>query len=367
MKTLSVKFKKEAPGDFYHVLRQRVNQYFEDKGLKKKATLYFKVKALSFIVAYFLLYFNLLFNVESKQGVFLSYMGMGLFMFLIFLNVVHDAAHEAIFKSRKLNLIFTWFLELFGTNNRLWRTRHLDSHHIYPNIFGWDVDIKQSPLVRIADNSPFLSFHRFQHLYMPVVYFVYTLNWLIYRDFKDITEKRLGPKVNVRYPWYQVAGMILAKITYVLYILVVPVLLLPVSFWTIFLAFLLMHFTTSFVTIFALVSSHVGENAVFPQPDEEGRLPHTWAEHQLITTADYAADNPLVTFLLGGFNLHVVHHLFPNVSHVHYPALTEILKETAAEFNIEYRSFSLGEALMSHWKLLRRNSFKENMALLEEA
>lgn len=367
MKTLSVKFKKEAPNDFYHVLRQRVNQYFEDTGQKKRATVYFKIKAFSFIAAYFLIYFNLIFNVEGKPGVFLSYMGMGIFMFLIFLNVVHDAAHEAIFKNKKLNLAFTWFLEVFGTNNRLWRMRHLDSHHIYPNIFGWDVDIKQSPIVRIADNSPFLSFHRFQHFYMPVLYFLYTLNWLFYRDFKDISENRLGPKVNVKYPWYQVAGMILAKIIYIGYILVIPSLLLPVSFWTIFLAFLLMHFTTSFVTIFALVSSHVGENAVFPQPDADGRLPHTWAEHQLITTADYAADSAVVTFLLGGFNLHVVHHLFPNVSHVHYPELTRILKETAAEFNIEYRSFSLGEALVSHWRLLKRNSFRENMALLEEA
>src|SRR3546814_18518370 len=85
------------------------------------------------------------------------------------------------------------------------------SSDIYPNIFGWDVDIKQSPLVRIADNSPYLGFHRFQHFYMPFVYFAYTLNWLFYRDFKDITENRLGTKVNVKYPWYQVAGMILAK------------------------------------------------------------------------------------------------------------------------------------------------------------
>lgn len=367
MKTLSVKFKKEAADDFYGVLRKKVNQYFEDKHLSKRAGVFYKIKAFSFIGGYFLIYFNLIMNVTSTAGIFFSYMGLGLFMFLIFLNVVHDAAHEAIFKSKKLNLAFTWFLELFGTNNRLWRMRHLDSHHIYPNIFGWDVDIKQSPIVRIADNSPFLKVHRFQHLYMPVIYFLYTLNWLIYRDFKDISESRLGPKVEVRYPWYQVAGMIVAKLIYFFYILVLPAILLPAGFWTVFLAFLLMHFTTSFVTIFALVSSHVGENAVFPQPDSEGRLPHSWAEHQLITTADYAADNPVVTFLLGGFNLHVVHHLFPNVSHVHYPALTEIVKETAAEFGIEYRSYSLGEALMSHWKLLRKNSFRENMAILEEA
>src|SRR3546814_15684866 len=122
-------------------------------------------------------------------------MGMGLFMFLIFLNVVHDAAHEAIFRNKRLNLAFTWFLELFGTNNRLWRTRHLDSHHIYPNIFGWDVDIKQSPLVRIADNSPSLGFHRFPHFYMPFVYVSYTLNLLFYRVFKDIKKKRIGTKI----------------------------------------------------------------------------------------------------------------------------------------------------------------------------
>lgn len=105
----------------------------------------------------------------------------------------------------------------------------------------------------------------------------------------------------------------------------------------------------------------------FPQPDDEGKLSHTWAEHQLIVTSDFAPNSKIVTSLMGGFNLHVVHHLFPTVSHSHYPTLTKIVRQTAADFGITYQSMSLGEAMISHWKLLRKNSFEDMRAILNEA
>ncbi|AFD07070.1 fatty acid desaturase family protein [Solitalea canadensis] len=367
MHTQSVKFKKEGNEDFYPTVKKRVNQYFEDNKLSRHAQGSYFVKIILLVVLYFGLYFNLLVNVKSTWAIYLSYGVIGVLVVLIFLNVVHDAAHEAIFKNKKANRVLVHFLELFGTNNYIWRMRHLESHHIYPNMFGYDVDIKQSPIVRIADNSPYLKYHKFQHFYMPLLYFSYTLNWTLVRDFKDIFDNEMGPKKGVKHPVFQVIILIGAKLFYFFYMLVLPAMILPVGFWTIFGAFIVMHLISSLVALLALISSHVGENAVFPQPDDEGKLSHTWAEHQLIVTSDFAPNSKIVTSLMGGFNLHVVHHLFPTVSHSHYPTLTKIVRQTAADFGITYQSMSLGEAMISHWKLLRKNSFEDMRAILNEA
>ncbi|SMO44129.1 fatty acid desaturase family protein [Solitalea koreensis] len=367
MTTQSVKFKKESADDFYPTIKKRVNEYFEQNNLSKLAPASYFIKISSFILLYFFVYFNLIFNVTSLRGLFFSFILLGFLVFFIFLNVVHDAAHGSIFKKKQSNHVLLYFLEMFGTSNYIWRIRHLESHHIYPNIFGLDTDIKQSDLVRISNQHPFKIHHQFQHLYMPILYFIYTLNWTIVRDFRDITSDNIGPKVNIKHPWEQVVLLLFSKLFYFFYTLILPVLLLNFSFWAIFGAFLVMHFTTSFCAVFILVSSHVGEDAVFPKADENRYIDHTWAEHQLIVTADFAADNRLITTLVGGFNLHVVHHLFPHVSHAHYPVLTKILKETAAEFGLSYNSYTLKEALISHWKLLKKNSFKEHSAILNEA
>jgi len=59
--------------------------------------------------------------------------------------------------------------------------------------------------------------------------------------------------------------------------------------------------------------------------------------HIFATTADYATESPLVAWLAGGLNHHVVHHLCPFVCHTHYAPLTRIVRETAEEFGIPYR------------------------------
>ncbi|POY36393.1 fatty acid desaturase [Solitalea longa] len=367
MHTTSVKFKKEGQNDFYPTLKQRVNNYFEENNLSRYANTAYFVKIIVFIILFFGTYFNLLFNVKSLWAIYLSYVCLGSLVVMIFLNVVHDAAHEAIFKNKRANLVLVHFLEIFGTNNYIWRMRHLESHHIYPNMFGYDVDIKQSKIVRIADNSPYLKFHRFQHLYMPLLYFSYTLNWTLVRDFKDIFDDEMGPKKGVKHPVVQVLILLGAKLFYFFYMLVLPAMLLPVSFWAVFGAFIAMHVTSSFLALLALISSHVGENAVFPQANEEGKMDHTWSEHQLIVTSDFAPNSKLVTGMMGGFNLHVAHHLFPTVSHIHYPAITKIVKQTAHDFGVNYRSMSLGDAMLSHWKLLKKNSGVDAGTILNEA
>jgi hypothetical protein len=70
--------------------------------------------------------------------------------------------------------------------------------------------------------------------------------------------------------------------------------------------------------------------------------------------SDYATRNPVVTFLVGGLNHHVAHHLCPYACHTHYPQLTKIIRETGDEYRIPYREQkTMGRALKLHLALLK--------------
>jgi linoleoyl-CoA desaturase len=73
-----------------------------------------------------------------------------------------------------------------------------------------------------------------------------------------------------------------------------------------------------------------------------------------MTTSDYAPGSKVFSWLIGGLNYQVEHHLFPNICHVHYPKIAAIVKETAKQYNIPYNvksSFLL--AVIDHGKMLR--------------
>jgi linoleoyl-CoA desaturase len=82
--------------------------------------------------------------------------------------------------------------------------------------------------------------------------------------------------------------------------------------------------------------AHSLEETEFPLPTESNKLEDEWAVHQLRTTANFATDNKILSWLVGGLNFQVEHHLFPNISHVHYPAISKIIKDTCREYNIPY-------------------------------
>jgi linoleoyl-CoA desaturase len=105
--------------------------------------------------------------------------------------------------------------------------------------------------------------------------------------------------------------------------------------------------------------AHVVEGATFTKTDltDPSAIESEWAVHQLQTTANFATRSRILTWLLGGLNFQVEHHLFPRISHVHYPAISRIVKETCAEFNVQYQEFrTFADALGAHVRHLKRLS-----------
>ena len=101
--------------------------------------------------------------------------------------------------------------------------------------------------------------------------------------------------------------------------------------------------------------AHCVEEADFPMPDEvDNRIENEWAIHQVQTTVDFARRSRLVNWYTGGLNYQIEHHLFPQICHLHYPALSKIVEETSNEFGVRYEAHqTFGAAVASHYRLLK--------------
>jgi glyoxylase-like metal-dependent hydrolase (beta-lactamase superfamily II) len=80
--------------------------------------------------------------------------------------------------------------------------------------------------------------------------------------------------------------------------------------------------------------AHTVEGTSHPIADENGVIENDWAIHQMNTTVNFSRDNAILGWYLGGLNYQVEHHLFPKICHVHYPAIAQIVKETAKEYGV---------------------------------
>jgi len=351
---------KPAADDFFKIMRNEVNE----KILNNRALYRLNIiKAFGILVLYFLFYSCVLFFGNNTSLLFLFYILSGFTMIVLFINAFHDAAHNALFKKPKNNELFTYILELFGSNRWLWIRRHINLHHTYPNVPDWDVDIKQSDIIRIFPNSPLFDYHKYQHIYMWFIYPLYSLNWIYIRDFKDFfgNKNNYVKKVVDEIPTKEIYKLFVAKIFNLFYLLFLPMLLLKQPWYIVFGAWVSMHFCGSILGVIALVSTHVDEDAHFPSTDEDGNLSATWAMHQMIVTKDFSTDSKLANFLYGGFTHHVAHHLFPHVGHTYYPYITPIIKRYAEEYNLPYTSYPFYHAIRSHFRMLKNKGLKENV------
>jgi len=343
----------------FYQLRQEVNSLVAQLEPKRKQSI--MLKALLFPILYILVYTSLLVWGNNPAVFYTAYFSLGILLVVIFLNIIHDAVHGTIFSTKRLNEWYVYLFDLMGANSYTWRMRHVRFHHNYPNVSGWDTDIEQSKLARIFPSDERLRVHRFQHIYLPLLYPLYLLNWLLIRDFKDFFDKRRTIWKLTSIPRKEYAKLFLFKAIFLLYLIILPTLVLEVSWLKVLSGFLVMMFTASVFSLIVLLSPHANTSSEFPAPDENNHLPHNWMMHMLKTTNDVQSDNWFTRFCMGCFNFHVVHHLFPNVNHAYYPEVTELLKEYAARYNLPYKSFPLTTSLRKHYQLLKQNGATEDI------
>lgn len=352
---MEIKYKKGTKDDFFFTVNKRVDDYFEANNLSKKTNAFGIFKAFFFCTLYLALYAGVIFANGHSALLLISFVLMGFVQICIVLNLGHEAVHSSFSNKSIVNRVLAYTFDLIGSSGYLWKMRHIYSHHPNPMVPEHDVDLKQTGMLTFMPLKEPKSFFVYQHIYVPFLYCFYTLNAIFKRDWEDFFSNMIGHKV-VKHSKTRVFIFILSKVVYYAYALVLPLLLSQCSWYIVVLGFVFMHIAASLSAAIALFPAHLYEDSIFPEPNENNEMTTGWAEHQMSVTMDFGTRKPIVAFVFGGINYHVVHHLFPTVSHVHFPKIQKILQSTAAEFKIEYKHKpSMRNSLYSHWLLLKRN------------
>ena len=339
-----------ARHSFHTDLARRVEQYFEGTGRSRHGGWMIGAKAAALIAWLAASYAVLMFvPLHAWQAALLS-VSVGFAMAGVGFSVMHDANHGGTSSSARVNGLMSFTLDLLGASSFLWRLKHNVMHHAYPNVEGLDPDIEAgSPLLRLAPWQPRRGHHRFQHLYVWLLYGLFPLQWWFVDDLRELATGRIAgrqfPPARGRTLLVALAG----KALFIGWAFVLPALLHPS--WELVLLWALALFTLGNVLATVFQLAHCVGGAEFIG----SRVETDWAEHQVATTVDFARGNALLGWYLGGLNFQVEHHLFPRVCHLHYPALSRIVEETCRTHRVLYRCEpSLHGALAANWRWLRR-------------
>ncbi len=347
-----LKFTKDAGTLFYKELIEQTDQYFQENKLAKTGnnTMYFKI-GLYFSLD--ILFYYLMIQSTSIFSFYVFYLLMGLSVLLTAFNISHDAAHGVAVKSKFWNkFLFQLSFNLQGNNAYVWGKNHNESHHLYTNVEGSDIDVLHNPLFRMTNSQPLKWFHRFQWLYAPVLYLLYSLNWFLFRETLMLFNYS-SRTIQVVIPFGEAVKLVLYKILYIGYMIIVPILVLPFGWEAVLGAFILNHFMVSIIFVGVLGVSHLSDYVKHPVPDHDGRLNMSWPTLQMCTSVDYNADSVFFNWTLGGFNAHALHHLLPNICHVHYLKILPIFRALAQKHGIEYMEMPYVQSLASHFRFLK--------------
>lgn len=294
--------------------------------------------------------------VANAWQLFGLYMMAGLGMAGIGMGVMHDAIHGSYSKDRRVNKCLGYTMNLIGANANIWRIQHNVLHHTYTNIDALDDDINAPFFLRFSPHAPLNKLHRYQHLYVWVFYGLSTLSWITTKDFIRLRRyHKMGLVKGGKAFVHEAFKISMWKIVYFTFSLVIPLIMVPLSWWLVVLAFITMHFITGLLTSLVFQAAHVVPGVHYPLPSDEGNIDHNWYIHQLMTTNNFSPNNRIFSWLIGGLNYQIEHHLWPNISHVHYHKLSSIVAETAARYGIPYYvKKNFFSALIAHAKMLKQ-------------
>ncbi len=335
------------PDPFFKALKVKVDKYFSEKHIEKSGNRRLHAKSLILTFTLIASYVILVFYTPVWYIALPLCALMGLNLASIGFNIMHEGVHASFSKSKWLNTLSAHSLNVMGGNQHFWKLKHVVNHHTYTNIEGMDYDI-ETKLLRVHDNQEHLWFHKYQHLYWFLLYGLSYMVWIFYEDFLKYFSGRVNPLAEKKVLGRQEEIIFwVSKAFYVVIYIVIPVMML--GWATTLVGFLVMGMTCGYIIAVVFQLAHIVEGTHFPQPSEANRIEQEWAIHQVETTADFATGNVVISWLLGGLNFQVEHHLFPKISHVHYSKINKMVRETCLEFGVTYIEYpTVLKALTSH-------------------
>lgn len=343
------KFLSSSHDNFLNTVRHRVDEYFKKNNLSRHATttLHFKV-ALHYIIAV-LLYISIIAELFPPLVLLAMAMSLGVISGYIGINLCHDSLHGAYSSNSKINQLLGYAYDVVGLSSFVWKTTHNKGHHIYTNIAGVDPDLHKPVLLRLTPTDKHYPFHRWQHLYIWVLYSLVGLNWIYYSDYVCIAKE--WHKVTIR---ERVLFFLFKFVNFAIFV-AFPLYFMTLPWWQIAIGYLGYQMAGGFSVALIFQLAHLVERLHFPTPNAEGIIDKDWGDHEMYTTANFATNNHFLSYVLGGLNFQIEHHLMPYISHIHYKTISPIVKDTALEFGLPYfENSTFCGAVASHWRLLKK-------------
>ncbi len=356
MSTKAVRF-NNTNRDFQNELRKRVDSYFKDRQINKSGNLHLYLKTAVMFAAYFVPFLLISFQVTDSKiaWLFLAVL-MGFGMAGIGMCVMHDANHGSYSKNETFNKILGFFsIGMLAGSSLNWRIQHNVIHHTYTNVHDHDEDIAPLGFLRFDPHAEKKWIHKFQFLYAWFFYGLMTLMWSTTKDFQQaIRYNKAGHLKTAKTTLTREILIIVAsKILYYGYMLIPFFLVADMTFLNWLTGYLVMHYVAGLTLAMVFQAAHVTDETEFHQVGENNQLENNFMEHQLRTTMNFATGNRFISYILGGLNYQVEHHLFPSISHVHYPEISKIVEATAHEFHVPYKKEkTFVGAVFMHTKML---------------
>ncbi len=343
-----------VPHSFHTELKRRINDYFEQVGKSTTGNYSLFIKAIVLVVGFILGYIHLVFFTPPVFWALLECVVLAIVTAGIGFNVMHDGAHGSFSKYKWVNDLAALSLNFLGANNFMWKTKHNVIHHAFTNIDGIDDDIDAKPFLRLCETQKYYKMHRYQHLYFWFAYSLLYIYWIFVTDYKKYFLKRVGPVPLKKMSPTDHLTFWSFKILHAFLFVALPIYTLGFTPWVI--GFLIYGLVAGFVLSIVFQLAHTVEETEFPVPIQPiNKIEDEWAIHQLKTTANFATRNKFICWWVGGLNFQIEHHLFPKISHIHYPQISKIIKKACSEFGVPYIEFpKMSLAVVSHVSHLKQ-------------
>jgi linoleoyl-CoA desaturase len=339
---------------FHTELKKRINDYFESTGKSLAGNAHLYTKAAVLVASFLFLYVHLVFFTPGTIWAILESVLLGVVVAGIGFNIMHDGAHGSFSKYKWLNHVAAFSLNVLGGSTYMWNIKHNVIHHAYTNVDGVDDDIDIQPWLRMSSTQPRLAMHKYQHIYFWFLYSLLYILWVFVLDYQKYFKRRIGemPLKNMSLSDHLIFWSF--KVFNLVIFVVIPIFQLGFLPWLI--GFLIFMLVAGFVLSIVFQLAHTVEHTHFPVPQEDtGKMEDEWAIHQLKTTANFAPRNKFISWLVGGLNFQIEHHLFPKISHVHYAQLRRIIKQACEEYGVPYIEYpKMRHAVGSHVSFLKQ-------------
>jgi linoleoyl-CoA desaturase len=271
----------------------------------------------------------------------------GLFYVSLGFNVFHDSSHYAFSIYPKTNILLTKLWASWGLwNDKIWFYHHVLNHHSFTGEERKDPDLYHlKPFANKSKSTKKQLFNNKIYLipFLLIVFLGQYIGQSISYLISLFNKKIFGIKIPVLYKKIDLLDIIL--IVGKLYCLYNGFYLPIISY----------YITINFWYHINIVLDHdTYESSVINHYEGDD-----WLKLQVCNSSNFLNGNIIWTRFFGAINYQIEHHLFPNISSVHYPTIAPIVRDFCNENNIPYVNYpSLWECYKSFMKTMYHyNSF----------